>query len=289
MEGRRMQNKDRKEYLYEDVGLLLFLLMLGATAVLMMISHAIVVNIIYLFLTIGILIITYFLGILPSLITNMVFIAIQVAVMLYQYFALGQNIRWELIFWLVVPLLLSMNLYFMTKNQIKMQEINSDLRAALVERGAFDEQTNLRTMVAYVEDASVFIETSRRFNIPVTTLIIKIRYFNDLRRMMSERQLKILLEIASDVIKDSTRGNDITYIIENEDPTWAILLYTDGPGASIVANRTKSAFEKRVQEQTELMNLAISMVVGVSVWNPEEMNNPYDLMNNGISETQYDV
>jgi hypothetical protein len=31
------------------------------------------------------------------------------------------------------------------------------------------------------------------------------------------------------------------------------------------------------------------MVIGVSEWDAEEMDNPYDLMNDGIKETQYDV
>ncbi|MFA9353955.1 hypothetical protein [Pediococcus pentosaceus] len=85
------------------------------------------------------------------------------------------------------------------------------------------------------------------------------------------------------------RDNDITYILENEDPTWAILLYTNATGGRIAGQRAKDAFEKRIKESPELVNLAISMVVGVSEWNAEEMSNPYDLMNDGIKETQYDV
>ena len=284
-----MQNKNRKEYLYEDIGLLLILLMLGTTAVMMMLSRNFVVNVIYLIFTVGILIVTYFMGILPSLLMNLIFIAVQALVMLYEYFGMHREIQWQLLFWLVMPIVLSFTLYFMTRSQIALQNANNDLHAALVERGAFDQQTNLRTMVAYVEDAGVFVETSRRFGIPVTTLVIKIRYFNDLRRMMSDRQLQSLLKVASEVIKGSTRDNDITYILDNDDPTWAILLYTDAPGGTIVAQRTKEAFDRRIKEHPELINLAISIVVGVSAWNADEMNNPYDLMNDGIKETQYDV
>lgn len=284
-----MQNKDKRESLYEDIGLLMFMLMISALAVMLIISEAVVINIIYLFITIAILITTYFMGILSSIVINMGFIALQVVVMLYQYVGKNQTVRWELVFWLVLPIILSFTLYFMTKSQVSLQKSNSELRAALVERGAFDAQTNLRTMVAYVEDAGVFIETNRRFQIPVTTLIIKIRYFNDLRRMMSDRQLQSLLKLTSETIKDSTRGNDITYIIQNEDPTWAILLYSDAEGATIAANRVKDAFELNIKKNPELMSLAISMVVGIASWDSETMNNPYDLMNKGIDETQYDV
>lgn len=284
-----MRNKNSKEHLYGDVGLLAFLLMLAITAVLMVLSQNIVVNIVYLIITMGILIITYFMGIIPSLLANMVFIAFQTVVMLYEYFGLNREVQWTLIFWLVIPMLASVALYSMTRSQIALQKANNELYAELVEKGAFDQQTNLRTTVAYVEDAGVFIETSRRFDIPVTTLIIKIRYFNDLRRMMSERQLQLLLKVTSEVIKGSTRGNDITYLLDNNDPTWAVLLYSNAAGGRIVAQRTKDIFEKSIKKSSELADLAISMVIGVSEWDAEEMDNPYDLMNDGIKETQYDV
>lgn len=284
-----MRNKNSKEHLYGDVGLLAFLLMLAIAAVLMVLSQNIVVNIVYLIITVGILIITYFMGIIPSLLANMVFIAFQTVVMLYEYFGLNREVQWTLIFWLVIPMLASVALYSMTRSQIALQKANNELYAELVEKGAFDQQTNLRTTVAYVEDAGVFIETSRRFDIPVITLIIKIRYFNDLRRMMSERQLQLLLKVTSEVIKGSTRGNDITYLLDNNDPTWAVLLYSNAAGGRIVAQRTKDIFEKSIKKSPELADLAISMVIGVSEWDAEEMDNPYDLMNDGIKETQYDV
>lgn len=284
-----MRNKNSKEHLYGDVGLLAFLLMLAITAVLMVLSQNIVVNIVYLIITVGILIITYFMGIIPSLLANMVFIAFQTVVMLYEYFGLNREVQWTLIFWLVIPMLASVALYSMARSQIALQKVNNELYAELVEKGAFDQQTNLRTTVAYVEDAGVFIETSRRFDIPVTTLIIKIRYFNDLRRMMSERQLQLLLKVTSEIIKGSTRGNDITYLLDNNDPTWAVLLYSNAAGGRIVAQRTKDIFEKSIKKSPELADLAISMVIGVSEWDAEEMDNPYDLMNDGIKETQYDV
>ena len=284
-----MRNKNSKEHLYGDVGLLAFLLMLAIAAVLMVLSQNIVVNIVYLIITVGILIITYFMGIIPSLLANMVFIAFQTVVMLYEYFGLNREVQWTLIFWLVIPMLASVALYSMTRSQIALQKANNELYAELVEKGAFDQQTNLRTTVAYVEDAGVFIETSRRFDIPVTTLIIKIRYFNNLRRMMSERQLQLLLKVTSEVIKGSTRGNDITYLLDNNDPTWAVLLYSNAAGGRIVAQRTKDIFEKSIKKSPELADLAISMVIGVSEWDAEEMDNPYDLMNDGIKETQYDV
>ena len=282
-------NNDEKKSLLQDVGLLIFVSLFSITAVLMSFSGNLLLSVIYLFCTILLLMITYFFGVLPSLIANIIFIGIQAIIMTYQYVVQVKGIPWQLSFWMVVPILLSLALYTMTKNQIALQKSNGELRTALIERGAFDEQTNLRTTVAYIEDIAVFAETNRRFDIPVTTAIIKIRYFNDLRRMMSANQMKLLLKLTTNAIKEKTRTNDITYLLNNDDPTWAILLYTDSKGAEIATSRIKDGFEKKVKSNDSLSTMAISMVVGIASWDSESMETPYDLMNAGIHETQYDV
>ncbi|WP_319792508.1 hypothetical protein [Companilactobacillus paralimentarius] len=38
-----------------------------------------------------------------------------------------------------------------------------------------------------------------------------------------------------------------------------------------------------------LSTMAISMIVGIASWDSSTMKTPYDLMNAGIHETQYDV
>lgn len=286
----RMDNKnDEKSSLYQDIGLLIFISLFSATAILMALTGDILLNVLYLFGTLIIMMITYFFGLLPSLISNLVFIAIQVIAMIYQYSSKTNQISWQLSFWMIIPILLSLALYSMTQNQITLQKANGELRTSLIERGAFDEQTNLRTTVAYIEDIAVFAETNRRFNIPVTTAIIKIRYFDDLKRMMSREQLKDLLKLATDTIKEETRTNDVTYLLNNEDPTWAILLYTNDKGAQIATKRIKAGFEKNIEADNSLNTMAITMVVGIASWNAETMKTPYDLMNAGIHKTQYDV
>jgi len=285
-----MGNKDQQHSsLQADVGLLMFLALFSATAILMSLSGQILLNAIYLFATVSLLMLTYFFGIMPSLIANILFIATQATIIIYQYVAKDSEIHWQLAFWMVIPLLLCLALYSMTYNQIKLQNANAELRTAMVEQGAFDEQTHLRTTVAYMEDAAVYAETNKRFKLPVTTAIIKIGYFNDIRRMMSENQLQSLLQMTTDAIKDKTRINDIIYLLNNDDPTWAILLFSNADGATIATNRVKQGFNEKLQNNPELSTMAISLVVGIASWDGEKMKTPYDLMNAAIRETQYDV
>jgi len=194
-----------------------------------------------------------------------------------------------MIFWLIMPLLLSATFYGMTRNLTKLQAANAKLRGDIMKRGAFDERTDLRTTVAYIQDAQVFIETNRRFQLPVTTVIIRIRYFNEIKRMMNDQQFTDLLRLTSDTISATTRDNDITYSLDQDNPTWAILLFSDTPGAQIAANRIKVAFEKNLAKSVSLSSLEVLLVVGISAWDPDKMKSPYDFMNNGIKATEYDV
>ncbi len=284
-----MTNKHQNANLYIDICWLLFLAVFAGTAILMALSGHLILNTIYLFCTIVLLLITYFWGLLTGLMINFLFIAAQVVIVLYQYLNQTTTIPWSLMFWMVQPLLLSVILYFLTVNQTYLQQQNRDLQTALIARGAFDAQTNLRTRVAYQEDAQVFIETNRRFHLPVATLIIKIRYYNDLRRMMTADQLTELLQLASATIKKITRDNDVTYLLDRDDPTWAILIYADADGARVATGRIKDGFEQAVREHPDLVNVALALVVGVATWDPETMKTPSDFMNAGLKETEYDV
>ncbi|APX73170.1 GGDEF domain-containing protein [Companilactobacillus allii] len=284
-----MGNKDQRTSLLADVGLLMFLVLFSATAILMSLSGQVLLNVIYLFGTVALLMLTYFFGIMPSLIANILFIAMQATIMVYQYVAKGSTIHWQLAFWMVIPILLCLTLYCMTYNQLKLQDANAELRTAMVEQGAFDEQTHLRTTVAYMEDTAVYAETNKRFQLPVTTAVIKIGYYNDIRRMMSEHQVQSLLQMTTDAIKDKTRINDIIYLVNNDDPTWAILLFSNADGTTIATNRVKEGFDERLKNNPDLSTMAISLVVGIASWDGEKMKTPYDLLNAAVRETQYDV
>lgn len=135
----------------------------------------------------------------------------------------------------------------------------------------------------------MFTETNRQFDLPVATMIIRVRYFHEMRNMLSETQLKALLQLVSQTVKQGMRTNDITYLLDRNNPTWAALLFATSNGATVVAERIKTQFAEAVTTTEELASLDIRLVVGVATWDAERMQSPYDLMNAGIKETEYDV
>ncbi|WP_143462945.1 diguanylate cyclase [Levilactobacillus enshiensis] len=274
-----------------DIYLILFLALLGGLGIGMAATHThfLLINVLFLGVTFCLILLTYFSGMITGLLVNLAFIFGQIIFAIYEEQLNSQDFIWSLTYWLVMPLLLSVTFYGMTVHARRLQTENAKLRSDLVERGAFDEATNLRTTVSYIEDTAVFTETNRRFDLPVTTMIVRIRYFQEMRSMVSDTQMTALLKLVSATIKDAMRTNDITYLIDRNNPTWAVLLFTNSAGANIAAKRIKDKFKAALPKETELTNLEVRLVVGVASWNPEKMKNPYDLMNAGIKETEYDV
>ncbi|MFC6170956.1 GGDEF domain-containing protein [Loigolactobacillus jiayinensis] len=240
-------------------------------------------------ISIFLVIMTYFFDLTAGLILNLLFILIQGTLMLYLNIIQGKTVSLALAFWLFMPILLSVTFYGMTYQQQQLQAENQKLHNDMVQLGAFDEETNLRTMVSYIEDASVFIETSRRYELPVTMLVLRIRYFDEMRRILTSDQLREVIQMVSKTIKASTRGNDIVYILDRENPSWGVLLYTDLPGAQIVAARIKDNFAKQVSNSVTLSGTEVLLIAGIAAYDQKTMSTAYELMNAAAKETEYDV
>ncbi|KRL95369.1 diguanylate cyclase domain-containing protein [Levilactobacillus hammesii] len=286
----RAKNSNRETWI-TDIYLIAFLMMVSGLALGMAATqtHYLMINVSFLAVTICLILFTYFWGIITGLLLNLAFMFAQALIVIYVSQTHADTMAWGLMFWMFLPLLLSVTFYGMTTHLRKLQADNVKLRSDLIERGAFDESTNLRTTVSFIEDTAVFTETNRRFDLPVTAMIIRIRYFQEMRSMISDAQLSALLQLVSETIKDAMRTNDITYLLDRSNPTWGVLLFTNPDGANIAGQRIKEKFDKALAGSSDLSTLEVRLVVGVASWDPEKMKNPYDLMNAGIKETEYDV
>ncbi|KRL56982.1 GGDEF domain-containing protein [Furfurilactobacillus rossiae] len=276
--------------LMADACLLAFLGLIAITAVFFGATpSSLLLNTLYLGISVALVMTTYFFSLTTGLTLNLVFMFIQGLVMIYLNVVQHHTVNLALVFWLFMPLLLSLSFYGMTAMQRQLQQKNQQLTTDMVERGAFDAQTNLRTTVSYIEDANVYLETHTRFKIPVTTIIIRVRYYSELERMMGDEQMDALIRLVSDTIVQSTRDNDIGYILDTVTPTWGTLMFTDAAGARIAAQRIRDNFTKAANGAKALEMMELSLVIGVAEFDDNTMHNPYDMMNAGIKETEYDV
>ena len=284
-------NKGRKDTsLTSDLYLMACIFCAGALSLgVMLTGHQfILLNTLYLGITILLVLSTYFFGLVVGMGFNMFFVFGQVLFMIYHYMHTGA-IAFDLVIWLIFPPLLSFTFYAMTQRLQVLQADNVRMRETLVNHGAFDEATNLRTTVAFLEDANVFIETNKRFNIPVSVLAIRIRYYSDMKSMLGPERMKKLISIASQSLQQSTRDNDIVYLINSDLPTWGVLLYSHADGAKIAANRIREDFKQELSKSPELRDVDLSFAIGVKEWDHNELNSANELMAASIKEISFDV
>lgn len=284
-----MKNSDGRAATMSDVLLMVFLVLVFFVAAVTAVTHTVLVGAVYLIVTVVLIIIGYFFGTIPGLAADLLFLLGQTLFIIYLAEMQRTFNVWVMLFWLVAPVLLMLSFNGMTQQLRILQTDNARMRADMVERGALDEQTNLRTMVSYIQDVGVFTETNRRFNLPVTTVVIQVRYFTDLQRMMSTERVDELIKVASAAINDATRDNDIVYMLDDTNPTWAVLLYSDSAGAGIAATRIKERFVEATAASVALQSVDLSLRAGIEQWDGQTMHDPHDLMNGAIKELEYDV
>ena len=248
----------------------------------------VLLNTLYLGVTVLLVLCTYFYGLIVGMSLNMLFIFGQVFYMVYRYLNTG-SVAFDLVIWLIFPPLLSLTFYAMTRQLQIIQAENLQMQEALVNYGAFDQETELRTTVAFLEDAGVFIETNRRFGIPVSVIAIRIRYYEDMKSMLGPDRMRELIKVASQSIQEATRDNDIVYLINSDLPTWSVLLYTHTDGAQIAVTRIREVFQKKLNASAKLRDVDLSFVIGIKEWNPDELKSANDLMAASIKEIAYDV
>ncbi len=274
--------------LRSDIDMMICIFLIAVMAIGMMVTGHPLVNAAYLGVTLLLVLMTYFFGIVVGLAANIGFIFAQAFYMLYLALS-KQAVPVVLAFWLLLPVALCFAVAGVTTRLRQLQQDNATLQEALVEHGAFDQQTNLRTTVSFLEDAAVYTETGDRFKIPVSTVTIKIRYYRDLKNMLGTQRTQALLTLTSTTIQEATRDNDITYILNAEDPTWAVLLFTDAPGANIAAARIRKLFEANLLQSADLATVDLRLIVSVVQWDAAKMAAPSDFMAAGLKELEYDV
>lgn len=276
--------------LLSDLALLGFLLLIFIIVVFATFDQSsFVQNIIFMNVALLLAIITYFTTITAGLILNLVFIFLQGSYALYESISKSETFGASLYFWLVMTPLLSVMLYMFSYHTQKLQEENRQLERKNRQLGTLDDETRLRTMSAYKEDAQVFISTSRRFNLPVAMVVIQVKHWNELYRMLSDEQISDVVKRVTSTMQQAIRDNDILYVLERENLTWGLLLFTDQAGARIVTERIKQFFAESIRDFSTENKIDIDIKTGAAEYNQETIHSPYDFVEAAVKELEYDV
>lgn len=252
--------------------------------------NAYVVNVILLNAAFLIAIITYFSTMMTGLILNLLFIFGYGSFTIYQAVTLGELVGTSNYFWLVMTPIVTILAWLLTQTNRKLQEENDHLQRQSLSLVMLDEKTRLKNTLSYQQDITTFMALSERYKIPLTLLVINVKYWDEIKRIMTAEKFSSALLEVSDISQSLVRTNDSLYLLNNENPTWGIVLFTDIEGASIVIKRFKDKInELNEYEFKEKYAVELQLRIGTAQYDPQNPVSPLELISVAKRTMEYDV
>ncbi|OBZ08422.1 diguanylate cyclase [Bacillus sp. FJAT-27264] len=247
-------------------------------------------NIIILNVAFILAVVTYFTTVTAGLVLNLAFIFGYGFFIMFQTISQGETIGLNTYFWLIMTPLLTVVVWIFTLGNRQLQTENESLKKRADQLATVDENTDLRNSVAFQKDASLFTGISTRYKIPLTLLVVKVKYWDEIRRLIPEEQLTEAIYDLSQISQSSIRTNDAIYLLDKEDATWGLLLFTDRDGAKIVIERIKyKLLELNDNGFTSKYKVKLGLKIGAVQYQPDTIENPLDFIVQAKKQLEYDV
>ena len=163
-----------------------------------------------------------------------------VAYKLYSFYAVGETVYLTDYFVTVLPLLGSGAAALFSRSMRHVNAENKLLRRQVDEQVLVDDVTELYNLRAMYRDAQMMTGYCVRNHLPISLMIIQMRYESELRGMLSHSQLRKRL---AELVMDSVRVEDKVYCID-EHGTMAILLTSNEANSAYVRSRIIAAVTK---------------------------------------------
>ncbi|EAD9640668.1 GGDEF domain-containing protein [Listeria monocytogenes] len=277
--------------LFADIGFLFFILLWFITIGFMINTpDEYLRNIILLNITFLLVIITYFTNLTLGLILNVLYIFIYATYIIYEIVANQIAYGFGSYFWLIITPLFTVASAMFTRNTSRLQEENTKIKQQNLYLGTIDQETLLKNIVSFQYDERIFSSISRRYDLPLSLMVIKVRHWRELKRFQSEEEMRLALQDISAILETCIRTSDVLYLLDKDDATWGLLLLTDEPGGKLVADRIKSRIaEANTEEFAAKYRVKLELRIGTSQFDSEKVKTPLDFIDLATKELEYDV
>lgn len=231
---------------------------------------------------------TYFVGLIPALATNLVFIFVVILGSSYEFLTYNR-FNTGAFFWSVMPTLLCISFYFVTKQIRKLESENAQLKTQMSSISTLDAETNLRTVSIFKDHFDVFSTLARDYDFPLYLYVYRIKYWNAVSGLLSGKEQRRLMRIVSEVIDEIKTGHEFVYNIDHIPPTWGVLSTLSMDGKRKFRDEVKERLAERLKDDKKLSSVDIELEASKVLYNPKEHPTAATFLEDGIHELQYDV
>ena len=230
----------------QDIGLILLLLCLGAAAVITANAPAAMrteFTVMLLCTYLAVMLAGYkldTLSVMAAALETLVYTAYK----LFFFFAASEAIAPVCFVWLPLPLLSvgSMTLFIYENRRTEME--NDMLKEQVEDLVMINSLTGLYNLRSMYHDLQIQLAYSKRNDLAVSLLIIKLRYGEELKKVLSRRQFETLIQAMAVTVSDSVRLEDRVYSLDN-DGSMGVILTCDQTNSKLVQDRIRARLEKK--------------------------------------------
>lgn len=235
-----------------------------------------------------IVLVAYFKGTIWGLLSATIVVFIYASYFLYRSLIQNININMNVYLWVIsIPVISFLTGQFGDKVK-EIQNENKELKNEMKELVTIDKKTGLSNLKGFYEDLEREISRCKRHKFPMTLMLIKLSYYNELLVYFGERKMREIISEISECIVKSTRIEDIQYMLN--DDTFAILLIeTDELGGEVVNKRIKDGIKNiNLKLDNQEKNINVEVKSGIVEYN-ENVHDAIELKKLAEKELEYDV
>lgn len=240
-----MKDQRNGTYINRDISLLLLLLWAFLQAITLAFAQkdAITSYLVLFFFSDAAVLVTYMGRRTTGLTLGGTVTCVWVAWKMYSFYESGAALF--LLDYVVIPIpLMGVGIALMyehTTRKVNME--NMMLRRQVEDLVLIDETSGLYNLRALYRDMQMMVHYSKRNSMPLTLMIVQMRYESELRSMLSRDQYLELRKHLTDDVTNNVRVEDRVYCID-EHGTMAVLLTTTVDGSSIVRARINKSIQE---------------------------------------------
>ncbi|NFI15709.1 GGDEF domain-containing protein [Clostridium botulinum] len=180
-------------------------------------------------------VISYYTNVTFSLIVTLIVDFIYMSVKLYLNLTGNITVEFNTYYWIITIPITALIVSLMSKNIVLLQEKVIALEEENSRLIMIDEYTGIRNDKAIMMELSIYMNISKRHNLPLTLIMVKVKFADKLKRILGRKKYLELLVQTCDILKKALREEDVKYILNES--TLAFITITNEDGAKVVKKR----------------------------------------------------
>lgn len=233
-------------------------------------------------------VLAYYTNITFALLATIVIDFVYASYKLYLDFTNIEKVEFYAYYWVVLIPISATLVATLAKNIVLIQEQIIRLEKLSSELVMIDEATGIRNSSAFFNEMPIYMNMSKRYNLPVNLMLIRFKYKENLASLIGKEEFKNAFIKTSDTISNSLRYEDRKYVLD--DRTFAFIIISTQDGCEIVKSRVKENISNMKLERKHRIhkNIKIEVEVGYYAYN-DEVKDVFEFLELTKRELEYDV